>query len=230
MSVLEVLLDEPNVDFDGEYVQFRLTYYGPLPADTLRGGGVRRARATDKHAIRKQLHPQLKELWKFPPLKRSPRDPKKAYFVTDYGTEAEKYAHTEEALSARFVLDKYHLVPLATLNLDLLCSIEIMVLLHDKRAGVRDESSGDLDNRIKTLCDALTMPRVGQLDEYPVPGEDEDPFYCLLENDSIISRLTVETDRLLVPVSETGDKNTVDATIAVKLWPGHIQVANFGFA
>lgn len=44
------------------------------------------------------------------------------------------------------------------------------------------------------------------------PKPDEDPFFCLLEDDSLITRLAVETDRLLEPVSSDSE---VVATIRV---------------
>ena len=42
-------------------VDFTLTYEGPLAAN---------GRSKLKHDIRRQLHPQLKELWAHPPLSR----------------------------------------------------------------------------------------------------------------------------------------------------------------
>jgi hypothetical protein len=53
---------------------------------------------------------------------------------------------------------------------------------------------GDLDNRLKTLFDALAIPNVDQI----IRGDDfESPIYCLLEDDSLIASLSVETHRLL---------------------------------
>ena len=44
-------------EIDGEDVEFRLTYKGILPAQ---GRGSSSSRSKEKHAIRKQLHGQLK--------------------------------------------------------------------------------------------------------------------------------------------------------------------------
>jgi hypothetical protein len=46
-------------EHEGENVEFRLVYSGRLPA-----ASVSDTRSVDKHIIRKQLHKQLKELWK----------------------------------------------------------------------------------------------------------------------------------------------------------------------
>jgi hypothetical protein len=59
---------------------------------------------------------------------------------------------------------------------------------------------GDVDNRIKTLLDALKVPN----DPSALPDgisltEDEDPLFCLFEDDNLITSLAIKTDRLLEP-------------------------------
>jgi hypothetical protein len=50
---------------------------------------------------------------------------------------------------------------------------------------------------------------------------DEDPFYCLLEDDSLITSIAITTDRLLIP-QEAGEKlSNVDLVI-------HVTVVNPG--
>jgi hypothetical protein len=57
---------------------------------------------------------------------------------------------------------------------------------------------GDIDNRLKTLFDALRMPRVvAELPTNDTPREGEDPFFCLLEDDALITEIDVKTDMLL---------------------------------
>ncbi len=52
-----------------------------------------------------------------------------------------------------------------------------------------------MDNRIKTLFDGLKMPREAQdLGPYLTPAVGEDPFYCLVEDDRLITSVSVETD------------------------------------
>jgi hypothetical protein len=51
---------------------------------------------------------------------------------------------------------------------------------------------GDLDNRIKTLLDALKVPDQGQVCEQSEPN-----MHVLLEDDSLVTGLSVETRRLL---------------------------------
>jgi hypothetical protein len=89
-----------------------------------------------------------------------------------------------------------------------LCSLDILFLRrHD--AGSLIANGGDIDNRIKVLFDGLRMPgndaELGGLLIEP----DEDPFFCLLEDDALITRVSVETDRLLLPLEANGDEDDV---------------------
>jgi hypothetical protein len=60
------------------------------------------------------------------------------------------------------------------------------------------ENGGDIDNRIKVLLDGLRMPNIVR--ELGGDGfePDENPFYCLLEDDKLIMKISVTTDRLLL--------------------------------
>lgn len=52
---------------------------------------------------------------------------------------------------------------------------------------------GDIDNRLKTLFDALRLPnQTNELVGYDNPAPDENPFFCLLEDDSLITHVSVE--------------------------------------
>jgi hypothetical protein len=59
------------------------------------------------------------------------------------------------------------------------------------------------------------MPQVSsEMPEGPEPGED--PFFCLLEDDSLITEVTVTTDRLIVPLGADERVNDVLLVISVK--------------
>jgi hypothetical protein len=58
------------------------------------------------------------------------------------------------------------------------------------------------------------MPRVSQ--ELDAPSQpDEDPLFCLLEDDSLIFEFSVETDRLLIPAEPQEPERDVFAVINV---------------
>jgi len=58
-------------------------------------------------------------------------------------------------------------------------------------------SGGDIDNRLKTLFDALTIPNKDQIPSSDTPDPDASPIHCLLEDDGLITGIRVATDRLL---------------------------------
>ncbi len=66
--MIVILADDPHVHWEGEVMEFRLTYEGILLAESVRSAEVRRARAEHKQEIRKKLHPQLKRLWEISPF------------------------------------------------------------------------------------------------------------------------------------------------------------------
>jgi hypothetical protein len=109
------------------------------------------------------------------------------------------------------------------------CSIDVLYLRNECPGSVI--KAGDIDNRLKTLFDALQMPKdEKQLGEYTAPELDENPFYCLLEDDSLIVRAAVETDTLLAPVSKNPDTNDARVIIRVKTLPSQLQSYTIGFA
>jgi hypothetical protein len=136
-----------------ETLEFRLTYEGPLLSETNRDGGVRRSRAEHKHAIRKVLHHQLKKWWEVSPYLR-PRDDSYLHGSRKLGRPGPQQAIDQVA--ARFTKFGYSFVPLVTHELDLNCSVEILYLRLGTPGNLFNRA-GDIDNRLKTLFDALTM-------------------------------------------------------------------------
>jgi len=61
-------------------------------------------------------------------------------------------------------------------------------------------SGGDIDNRVKTILDALRVPaEPNAVPQGDAPRPDEVPFYCVLEDDKLVTALSVQTERLLEP-------------------------------
>jgi hypothetical protein len=67
------------------------------------------------------------------------------------------------------------------------------------------------------------------LRDYGNPAEDEDPFFCLLEDDSLITKVSIETDMLLEPVSQPPTKNDARLVIGVTIRPFNIDPSNMNF-
>jgi hypothetical protein len=186
-------------------VEFRLIYRGELPSAT-RGNG----RTEDKHRIRCEFNKQLRVLWSENRILRPWEEPRPDITHIPPGaglsyTRALKYERCGKLFLP--LIDEEH---------GLACSLDILFLRRDNPGGFI-VSGGDIDNRIKTLFDALRVP--DKCDELPpnwVPKDDEQPLYCLMEDDKLITKVTVTTDHLILPRQEGEGESAVVLIIHVK--------------
>jgi hypothetical protein len=89
-------------------------------------------------------------------------------------------------------------VPLVTQELHLVAEVAV-TMLRPEPPGRLITQGGDIDNRLKTLFDALRMPTISELPasfQAPAGGR---PFFCLLEDDNLITSVSVRTEQLLEP-------------------------------
>lgn len=110
----------------------------------------------------------------------------------------------------------HRFLPLVSPDWGLDCSLDILFLRRDSSVSYLIQG-GDLDNRLKVLLDALKVPKdcddaIRSWQE----TEDENPLYCLLQDDSLISEIKVTTDRLLLPLEEEEKPNHVVLIVHVK--------------
>jgi hypothetical protein len=108
----------------------------------------------------------------------------------------------------------------------LLCGLDVLFLRPDRPGGV--VWAGDIDNRIKTLIDALRIPEANERYAQRTPGPDEQPFFCLLEDDKLVSKLSIETDQLL-EFDSPGNMNEVRLIITVHIRPYQMHMGNLEF-
>ena len=197
-------------------MRFHLTYEG-----CLLGSSTSSPRAQHKQQIRKKFHPQMKRLWDNTWLDRAMYGRWTREQTIPDGTPL------REALASIHQLGSYRLVPLVRKQFSLLCSLNILFLRPDPPGDII--RSADIDNRLKTLFDALRMPtNAGELGGYDSPEADEDPFYCLLEDDKLIAHISVATDFLLEPVEDQA--NDVRLIIDVNVTPQNVTMFNLSFA
>ena len=91
-------------------------------------------------------------------------------------------------------------------------------------------SAGDLDNRLKTLFDALRIPVPNERYSERNVADDEKPyFFCLLEDDRLITKVSVETDQLLELVRPDANAEDVLLVITVRLRPYELHLGNMQF-
>jgi len=200
----------------GEEVEFTLVYEGELFA-------YKEDRAAHKHAIRRQFHPQLKQVWesKLPHWISSTR-PSRMIRRIDAGSPI------LQQVASRFAICGYRFVPLVLEELVLACKLDILFLRREIGLG-RIVQGGDLDNRLKTLFDGLRVPHDGKEIGGSAPLEGEDPFFCLLQDDSLITEVKVRADTLLTPTTPQ-TANDVKLIIGVTLRPLEMTEYNGDFA
>ncbi len=218
---------DPDFGKERDLMEFRLTYEG-----ILLGASRNNSRAGHKHEIRRVFHKQLKRLFQLHPA-FSNLQPTSQDEVNELGVEggAVDRIHNHQQYEARlseFERCGYRFFPLTTHEWSLQCSVQILFLRPDTPGGVIQ--SGDIDNRMKTIFDALKMPKSkSELGGYDTPQDGEDPFFCLLEDDGLISHAAIETDTLLQPTGAEWEKNDARLVITVRLSPYRRTWDNIGF-
>lgn len=196
-------------------MQFHLTYNGPLRSsrDSNNPG-----KTAHKHDIRRKFHKQLKKLWETHPVLTRGHSSAPVIGSTSMKETTSEFGYTWKAL--------------VTESNGLTCELDILML----RDGLPGEVLHDIDNRLKTLFDALRKP--GNEQELgsnapqgiPHPQSDEEPFYVLLEDDRLITRVNVSTDLLLQPVEKTRANEAVRLFITVNIRPYATSLDNLDFA
>jgi hypothetical protein len=179
-------------------MRFLLTYAGPLPSN---------GDSESKHKIRQQFLPQLREQWKIDPALQNL-----------------KIMGKSESLKKQFARGGFNFLPLVLKEFNLVCYLEITMLRQEAPGNIL-QSGGDIDNRLKTLFDSLARP-VNDNQVWGTPGPDEDPFYCLLEDDSLVTGFEVKTERLLEPLLKPTD---VRLTITAVVRPTKVELGNLSF-
>jgi len=158
-------------------MEFMLHYRGPLKSN--RG-------PEDKLLLRRHFHKQLSVLWNQMPL-------------SQFRSSLLDPAGTDLSLNVLRTISGFTFAPLVATKLRLVAELEIS-LLRPEPPGQLVNQGGDIDNRLKTLLDALTVPPApNALPQGAAPESDENPFFCLLEDDNLITSLAVTSNRLLEP-------------------------------
>lgn len=179
----------PTVRLNTCGMRFTLHYEGPLPA--------RRGSSEDKAHIRDAIEGQLKELWVHQPLS-----------ITDY-LDPEKAGESVNALTQRH---DHTWAALVSEQMGLRAELDVLMLTPRPPGSV--VHGGDIDNRVKTLLDALSAPaQANQVPPSMRSTSPTDPKYVLLDDDRLVTRLNVETERLL----GSGDPDLAYVTVRVNI-------------
>lgn len=199
-----------------DVMRFHLVYSGALPAS------ASSSKPADVRRIREALHPQLEHLWETHPalqtlLNHGFRRVANNTMVFGVGQptprDLARYAPNEfVSLIPPINVGECAYMPLVRESLHLSCELQIL-FLRQQDPGALISQGGDIDNRIKTLLDALRMPSKDEQDRSGQPEASK--LFCLMESDTLVSRLDVDTDRLLFP--KTDKPHEVHLVIEVSL-------------
>ena len=151
-------------------MKFKLLYYGDILTNP-------KKRAQHIADIRMQFHPQLKKL-----ITLKPWDNLTKFMMPDA---------TKSPISTRHI-GGIDWNPIITPKLKLIAELDIQ-MLHPEIIGV---PRSDIDNRIKTLFDGLRCPQNEHEIGQNVP-RDAGPIYTLLDDDHLITKISVNTSHLL---------------------------------
>lgn len=168
-------------------------------------------------SIRQTLHPQFVDLWSAHPALRTVEDNR--HFPKG-GTSFRQKHHTDpgamivsewrgkggelEILDLFAPIDKHGawFRPLVRDSHALHCGLKVLFLRKEQPGKIYQ--GGDIDGRIKTLLDALSMPQhAEQIVERT--SSQSSPIYCLLQDDFSVSGLEVQSERLLTDQNHPSD-------------------------
>jgi hypothetical protein len=199
-------------------MDFILRYRGPIHAN---------GNTKEKHTIRQAIHRQLTELCTQEPLFHSAQNPD----LPEGRLESQQFKVPRPLKKGGFYtfsLRGFQFVPIINKPHELACSLEILMLRREKPGAIISHG-GDIDNRLKTLFDALRMPH----HESELLGVDcpatEERMYCLLEDDCLITKVAVNTQQLLEPLSREESSSTVELLMHVFIQSTYPMWGNVGF-
>ncbi len=152
-------------------MKFRLLYVGEVKINP-------RKRASHVHDIRMALSQQLQNLLDIPPYSK----------IKNFIHAPDQNGSVKNILRK---VDGIEFVPVISSELDLLAELEIQIL-HPELLGT---ARADIDNRTKTLLDALRRPQDAH--EVPEGVHRGGRVYTLLDDDHLVTRLTVNTSHWL---------------------------------
>ena len=172
-------------------VEFTLKYRGELPA--ARG---RCNMTQEKHDMRLEFHRQIRRIWekdnRFVGIDRAALPLPTGNFDVERPIKLHK--QPLRGFMFRVPLRDISFIPLVTAPMEASCHLSVR-LGRPLKPGSIIFAGGDLDRRLVILFDALRIPREDQ--ELPDSVGEDKEVLCLLADDSLITKLTIEPHEIL---------------------------------
>ncbi|HEX5411538.1 MAG TPA: hypothetical protein VFZ27_06720 [Terriglobia bacterium] len=186
-------------------MKFHLEYQGKLPSQNAKDREARRALS---HEIRQSFHFQLFRLWEQRFLQYAGLPPRSD---PSFKESRQKYLEAKSLLvkgtSLRFL-------PIINKAEHLVCSLGITLYRHQEPGSFLG-ASGDLDNQLKVLFDAMSMPNDSQLQGLNV-DQIQQPMFCLLEDDALIIDVRMRTVQLWTTYDSQKEQRETKVSVDVK--------------
>ena len=194
-------------------MDFRLCYRGQLPVANDTRNFVK-----TKHEIRSAFNQQLRNLLKLEPrLYNETMDAQLADTIRGKVLRPRDSSHTGPYWVQ---VEGIAFFPIIDRPRGLTCHLEIVLLRRtDELARILRED-GDIDNNLKIVLDALRIPH--QKSELPASPKPQELWpmpwmLCVMEDDGQITKLSVQTGRLLEPYESEHDSDVrVDVHVTIK--------------
>jgi hypothetical protein len=188
-------------------MRFVLTYSGQLPPN-----GDNAA----KHRVRQALLPQLKQQLD---SERALQNLAQLPSLENPGEQTRL-----DDVATTFKKSGFRFIPFVSRAFNLVCNLEIKMA---RKGGEDATHSDDVDRRLKTLFESLSVPADGDQLRGLTPGAEEAPFYCLLENSSLVTGFEIGSERVFEPQLDAAD---VRVAMVVTVRPTKITEENWSFA
>jgi hypothetical protein len=200
-------------------LRFTLKYRGELRSNQAKKGSRKIG-----HAIRRNFHPQIQHRWVVTPELRIWAQPPHNWRLPIREKSIRKDWYQKR-------MGNYLFVPLVIVSdsRPLVCELDIRILWRAAAGNLllRTDDGIDLDNRVSVLLDALTIPQQNQLlTDEPVAGEER--TFCLLEDDRLVTKLTVSAEPLTSAPEPDEKPNFADVSIEVLVRRGDGYEVPFG--
>jgi hypothetical protein len=206
------------IEDEDQIVEFRLLFQGLVRPTGNKG------HPENTHAIRRMFHPQLRLLWTTrSPLRQLAERWSRKFpntTPTNYTPEdEEKRVHWGlEAMGLNWAKAGFNFVPLVTRDLAPACALDVLLLRPGQSMTRHILNQGDIDGQLKTIIDALRIPDDLSGTGNSQPSPDETPFFCLLQDDKLVSEVRVVADELLsLPGKSTVEPNDAYVVIHAKI-------------
>lgn len=191
----------------GERVELTLHYQGPLPAS-------KRYQVEIKNSLRSQFHQQLVVF-----CKNQPRFQPALAATLPQAVMRGSRLSAPSAISYEFFgvsIGSFEFVPLVSRLNQLVAEVRIDLYRREEPGDILTPG-GDLDNRLKMIFDGLRLPQNAD-ETIGFKATDGKRGYCVLEDDSLIRKVALNTFRLIEPAAADEKETDVRLVLHVDIW------------